>query len=286
MQKHLYIDLRAQTTSENIDTLFPNWERGNERLAVFGAHDDDPLIGAGYAMSAAAENDADLFVVIFCNGNCGYSTPEQKLSIVETRRVENENAMVKFGVPRENITRFEYPDFSLRQFAGKTLDSGKDGTFLKIVDFIRKKKITRVLIPNGFREHYDHTAAYEMAIYDIVQAGDPVVSDRGKTQKVKSTMQYSVWADFSPEDALVRNEKNCSIRANKAILCQHAVEDQVCDAISEYSSQAQIIENLMQARKERFTGNGFLELYIDMDPRPKLDYSPYVSLVKKLTSYI
>ena len=180
MSANIYFDLRKQIYSKNIDVIFPGWEDGAERLAVFGAHDDDPLIGAGYAMAAAAEHGAELFAVIFCSGDCGYSIPEQKDSIMETRRMENKNAFTKFGVKTENIIRFEYPDFSLRQFAGNKLESGKSGVFLKIVDFIRQKGITRALLPNGYREHFDHTAAYEMGLYDIVQAGDPIVSDRGK----------------------------------------------------------------------------------------------------------
>jgi len=276
------MNLRNKEYSQSIETIFPDWENGRERVAVFGAHDDDPLLGAGYAMSAAADNGAELYAVIFCRGDCGYSTPDQKDSIVETRRVENENAFVKFGVPKENITRFEYPDFSLRRFAGNKLEGGEDGTCLKIIDFIRSNKITRVLIPNGYREHFDHTAAYEMAVYDIIQAGDPVVGDIGAPQKVKTTLQYSVWADFSPEDAIVNREKDFAIRANRAILCPQAVETRIFEAVSEYESQAQIIKNLMHSRKERYTGQGWLELYIELDPRPKLDFLPYVKLVRDM----
>ena len=282
MQETMFINLRERKIGESIEILFPDWEAGCERLAVFGAHDDDPLLGAGYAMAAAAKNGAELFVVILCKGDCGYSSPEQKETIVETRRLENVNALVKFGVPRENIVRFEYPDFSLGNFIGNKLNNGDDGTFLKMVDFIRQNGITRVLIPNGYREHVDHTAAYEMGVYDIIQAGDPVVSDRGNMQLVKSTLQYSVWADFSPEDALVTGEQDIMIRANKAILSPQETEDRVCEAISEYASQAQIINNLVASRKERFTGQGYIELYIDMDPRPKLDFAPYVKLIQGL----
>jgi len=283
MEKNLYVNLREQTYSDSIDTLFPNWQKGQkERLAVFGAHDDDPLLGAGYAMAAAMDCGAEVHVVIFCKGDCGYSTPNQKKDIVETRRVENENALVKFGVAEENITRFEYPDFSLKQYAGNHLECGGSGTFLKIVDFIRQKGITRVLIPNGYREHFDHTALYEMCMYDIIQAGDPVVSDRGNTQKVKSTLQYSVWADFSPEDVLVSGDKEVVIRANRAILCPQSVENRVCEAIKEYVSQLQIIENLMVSRKARNVGEGFIELYMELEPRPKLDFAPYVRRIQKI----
>ena len=280
MGKTLYMDLRKQVYSDDINLLFPGWEKGSERVAVFGAHDDDLLIGAGYAMAAAMENGAMVYGAIFCKGDCGYSSPDQKDTIVDIRRVENERALVRFGV--ENITRFEYPDFSLNNFAGKALANGDAGTFLQIVDFIREKRITRVLIPNGYREHIDHSALYEMAMYDVIQAGDPVVSDRGNLQRVRTTLQYSVWADFSPEDALVSGETDYSIRANRAILCSDDVEKRVSSAMGEYVSQAQIISGLMDSRKERRAGEYYMELYIDLDPRPKLNFSPYAERISHI----
>ena len=279
MEKTLYINLREKTCSDDISMLFPGWEEGAERLAVFGAHDDDPLIGAGYAIAAAQQHGAEIYPVIFCKGDCGYSLPEQKSTIVETRRYENENAYVKFGISKENIVRFEYPDFSVWQYAGNKLECGKAGVFSKIVEFVRHKKITRLLLPNGYREHYDHTSVYEMAIFDAVQAGDPIAPDIGETQKIKSYLQYSVWADFSPEDAMVCGEKNMAIRANMAILCPGSVEERVLCAIGEYTSQSAIIGGLLESRKERFTGEGYMEMYIALDPRPKLDYRPYVDLI-------
>jgi len=280
--ENIYCNLRSGKTSEDIDLLFPGWDAGNERVAVFGAHDDDPLLGAGYAMYAAMQNGAEVFAVIFCKGDCGYSSPAEKDSIVETRRVENENAFIKFGIKKENIIRLEYPDFSLLQFKGKQLQNGSDGTLLKIIGFIRDFGITRAMIPNGYREHSDHTAVFDICMADIIQAGDSVVSDRGRQlQQVKSYLQYSVWADFSPEDALVCGA-DTNIRANRAIICPQAVEQHIHGALKEYASQELIIENLMQHRKERKAAGGFMELYIALDPRPKLDFSPYVRFIEKM----
>ncbi|MCL2372594.1 MAG: PIG-L family deacetylase [Defluviitaleaceae bacterium] len=278
----MYINLRSREVSGDISLLFPGWDAGNERVAVFGAHDDDPLLGAGYAMYAAMQQGAEVFAVIFCQGDCGYSSPAQKDTIVETRRVENENAFVKFGMKKENIIRLEYPDFSLLQFKGKQLQNGGDGSLLKIIQFIRDYGITRVFIPNGYREHSDHTAAYDICMADIVQAGDSVVSDCGRQlQQVKSYLQYSVWADFSPEDALVHGA-DPGIRANRAIISPPAVEQHIHGALREYASQGIIIENLMQHRLQRKTSAGFVELYIALDPRPVLDFAPYMPVIEGL----
>ena len=277
-----YYDLRMREKSQSIDLLFPGWEKGKERLAVFGAHDDDTLIGAGYAMKAAGENGAEIFAVIFCSGDCGYSVPEQKDSIVDTRRVETENAYTYFGVKKENIVRFEYPDFSLGQFIGMKLQNGTNGAFIHVLDFIRKNGITRAMIPNGYREHADHSAAYTITAYDIIQAGDAVVGDHGAIQNVKTYLQYSVWADFAPEDSLVNGEEDLSVRANRAIVCSGDVEESVCTAIGKYVSQQRIIRNLVESRRERRTAAGYMELYMDLNPRPKLNFSPYAKRIESI----
>lgn len=81
-----YIDFRKGEVSSNIELLFPDWEGEKEHVAVLGPHDDDPLIGAGYALDAAAANGAELYAVLFCKGDCGYSSPEEKEGIVDVRR--------------------------------------------------------------------------------------------------------------------------------------------------------------------------------------------------------
>jgi len=220
MDKFTFYDLRKGTSSVDIDVLFPDWKAKQECVAVFGAHDDDPLLGAGYAIAAALENSAEVFIVIFCQGDCGYSDPGQKGSIVETRRKENENAMVRFGIKKENIIRFEYPDLSLGNFKGKQTINGDAGAFMRILDLIRNNGITRALIPNGYREHSDHTAAYDICAEDIIQCGDPI---------------------------------------NKRI------------------------ENLIEQRRNRQSTAGFIELYIDLDPRPKLVYAPYIILIEEIS---
>lgn len=282
MRENLYIDLRNRNTSKQIDLLFPNWQGNQECLAVFGAHDDDPLLGAGYAMAAATAAGAQVYVVIFCKGDCGYSTAEERETIVETRRAENENALVRFGIPREHIIRLEYPDFSLASYVGYHLDDWRTGTFPQIIELVRRLKVTRALIPNGYKEHADHTAAYNIAAFDLVQAGDPVVVDMGTPSPVRTLLQYSVWADFCPEDALVTGESDLTVRANLALVADPSVETRVIDAICAYSSQAAIIDNLVSARKERAIEGCCIELYMRVDTRPKLDYRPYRNRITAL----
>ena len=69
-----------------LETLFPGWKGSDERVCVYSPHDDDAIIGAGYAMRAAMDAGAEVHVLVACDGACGYSTPEEKPGIVERRR--------------------------------------------------------------------------------------------------------------------------------------------------------------------------------------------------------
>ena len=85
--KFNYYDVNKKTVSENIDTIFPGFGE-NEVLAVMSPHDDDAIIGAGYAICAAQKAGAEVYIVIFCKGDAGYSTVEEKETIEEVRTKE------------------------------------------------------------------------------------------------------------------------------------------------------------------------------------------------------
>ena len=282
IDKICYMDINSRKISEDIETIFPEWKGNEEKLCVFSPHDDDAIIGAGYAIEAAMINGAEVCIFIFCSGNAGYSNIGQKDEIVELRKRETVNAYQKMGIKRKNIIRFEYCDFSVIQNVGWKLNNGCEGSFKKVLTALRELKITRVLVPNHYREHTDHTAVNMIGSFDSPQAGDSVVVDWARPNKVKSVLEYSVWADFSPEDAIVEGRES-SLRANRIIKVDEAVEKKVCDGISEYKSQGEIIRGLVASRTERLCSDGkYIELYIAFDPRPKLDYRPYKNLLNEM----
>ena len=81
--KFTYCDTNTGAVTQDINLLFPDFGKG-EVLAVMSPHDDDAIIGAGYAMLAAQQAGADVYVVIFCRGDAGYSTVEEKETIYQT----------------------------------------------------------------------------------------------------------------------------------------------------------------------------------------------------------
>jgi len=276
-----YYDLRSGARSADLALLFPGWEPGNERVVIVSPHDDDAALGAGYLALAARENGGEVWVTICCDGRAGYSHPGEKDTIVEVRRRETIEAHRRLGIPPERIVRFDFPDYSLFGYLGWLLPGGGEGTFGKSMRTFRKIQPTRLLVPNGYREHFDHTAAHLLAAFDGPQIGDPTLADWGRAAYPRTTMVYSVWADFSPEDALIEGA-SARLRANRALVAPPEMEERIAASLRAWCSQGQIIEGLIAQRRGRVFEGGLVELYQAFDPRPILDYSPYHARLREI----
>ncbi|MHA1659614.1 MAG: PIG-L deacetylase family protein [Promethearchaeota archaeon] len=289
--KFEYYDLQSKKKSNNIELIFPNWKKNNERIVIFSPHDDDVILGAAYILLASQSNGADGYILIFHDGSAGYSKPELKERIVEIRKFETINALKILGIDKEKITRFNLPDFSGIHYLGWKLpwisDNNKndEGLFSKVVFTLRRIKATRLIFPNGYREHIDHTITCLSAMFDGPQVGDSVIVDRGEPYKIKSFLQYSVWGKFSPESAL-KNRRNINIRANKAIVVNKKVEEKIINSLMEFKSQQKIISSILEVRKERKLNNNekYIEVYLDTDPRPRFNYNPYKKLITRINN--
>ena len=274
-----YCNIDTKQVTEDINTLFPTFGE-NEVLAVMSPHDDDAVIGAGYAMLAAKNAGADVYVVIFCRGDAGYRTIEEKNTIEQIRKEETYACYERMGIQKDHIIRLNFPDFSAIGNCGWVKADGTPGEMPALLGFLREKKVTRVMIPNHYREHIDHLAAHIMSSFDAPQAGDSALVDYGTPHTVKSTLEYSVWADLDPENALV-NSRPSNLRANRILAVSADVEEKIADAIAAYVSQKKIINGLIMSRNERKTSGGmFVEVYISFECRPKIDFAPYKKWVE------
>ncbi len=278
-----YFDLRRGIKSDRLDLIFPGWTGKDEHILVLSPHDDDGVIGAGYIMLAALAQGARVSLAIFCNGCFGYSKVEDKDTICEVRRQETLEAYQILGLQPADILRFEYPDYGTWPALGWNLPSGELGTTSRFLPVLRELKPTRLLLPNGYREHPDHEAVYRVGAYDGPQAGDPILAELGRMAPIRSFLQYSVWADFSPEDALV-NGVSSNLRANLAVQVTRDVEELIETSIRKFRSQGQIIEHMVVTRAQnRLKDEYGLEVYLSLDPRPRLDYAPYQALVADIS---
>jgi len=280
-----FIDLSNRRYKSDIDLLFHEWN-GDEQVVILSPHDDDALLGCGYLILDCLERGVMPHILIFCKGDAGYSYVSQKDSIVEIRKKETECAYKAIGLNPDHIHRLEMPDFSLVRQAGRTgaltkVESDEHSIFNNIVYILREVKCTRVVIPNYFMEHPDHEQVYKAGIYDAVQSSDLILAEYGSPAPLKSLLMYAVWADFSPYDAMLSN-RSVDIRADMALVVHREYEERVIKALLCFSTQAEIINSLIEQRKGRVLGNECFELYRSVLHRPSLDYKKYTDYIKNI----
>lgn len=269
-----FVDFATLCRSDRIDLLFPGWEKG-EKVAFLSPHDDDALLGAGYLIKAVVESGGIPLVFIFCKGDAGYSSVEEKATIIKTRKKETIEAYKKLGVRDGALFHSEIPDFSLPPYVNRDLPRGK-GLFEEQVKLFRKEKVSRVVFASGYYEHWDHTAVFHMGVYTSPQAGDPVLADLGEPHAPKNYYVYSVWGDFEP-----RKSAPEGIRADKGILVDGEQEQEVREAIQAFASQKRIFQTIVTHREKRKSEAGYLELYQTISVREPTDFDPYFVLLDK-----
>jgi LmbE family N-acetylglucosaminyl deacetylase len=267
-----FVDFLSLRQSQNIELFFPDWKKG-EKVAFLSPHDDDVILGAAYLLMATLEHGGSPLVFIFCSGDAGYSSEEDKDSIVRKRKKETKKAYGNLGIGEENIFYSDIPDFSLSPYINRNLPKGK-GLFEEQVKHFRKEQVSRVVFSSGFYEHWDHTAVYHMGIYTSPQAGDPILADLGAPYGPKSYYVYSVWGDFEPTKS---DEK--VLRADKGILADKDSENQVREAIQAFSSQKKIFKTIVDYREKRKSSSGYIELYKTIQVREQIDFKAYFDLL-------
>ncbi len=97
--KFAFVDIDKMKISGDISSMFETWSESDENICVLSPHDDDAIIGAGYAISVALANGGKVYVFIFCRGNAGYSSIELKDEITGIRERETIAAYGRIGVP-------------------------------------------------------------------------------------------------------------------------------------------------------------------------------------------
>ena len=70
-----YYNIDKKTVTSDINDIFPGFGK-NEVLAVMSPHDDDAIIGAGYAMLAAESLGAEVYVSARRYDDIAYITVE------------------------------------------------------------------------------------------------------------------------------------------------------------------------------------------------------------------
>jgi len=112
-----------------------------DKVLVISHHQDDETLGAAGYIQRAIENEADVFLILVTNGN------HRKLEVKRTGEFENVTQFL--GIPKNNITYLNLPDYGLSKMNVAT---------------IKKEIVTRMLAidpqfiiyPTSKDSHPDH----------------------------------------------------------------------------------------------------------------------------------
>jgi LmbE family N-acetylglucosaminyl deacetylase len=282
-----FIDFAKSTESRKIETLFPGWERG-ETVAFLSPHDDDAVLGAGYLVQAVKEAGGFSLVVVFCRGDAGYSRSQARKDIVRVRRKEAKAAYASLGIEPENMEFLGFPDLSLMTYVNRRIP-GRAGLPDRLIRLLRSRRVSRAVFSSPNLENWDHTAVFDIGVYVVPQAGDPILADLGKPCSVLTYLTYGVWGDFAPAgnggQAPVGDSgvEAGALRADCGILAGDGEEAAVRNALAAFASQAEIMENTAARRREARHGQaGWLELYQKVRLREAVDYGPYFKRIARM----
>jgi len=204
-----------------------------QRIMVVSPHDDDGIIGAGGLIAALAEEKKDVSVVIMTDGRLGYSKPEDRETIVQTRAREAVYSYHALGVVRENIRFLGYPDMSLWPYCSWETPEGHTGGYRMLLVELRQLKPQVVFIPNPEDIHPDHRATFEIARVAIWQAQKPVAADMGKPIRIERVFAYQTWQELS----VITHSFNLDLYESARKL----LRKQKRDALYRFNSQKDII---------------------------------------------
>ncbi|MDF2721650.1 MAG: hypothetical protein K0Q59_1325, partial [Paenibacillus sp.] len=82
-----------------------------KRALVICGHPDDEVLGIGGTIKKLTNEGTEVTVLMFANGNEGYTTMEEKDSIVDIRRKERENVGRLLGIA--HYEAHHYGDFAI-----------------------------------------------------------------------------------------------------------------------------------------------------------------------------
>ena len=268
-----FVDFAKRSRGRDLGLIFPGWAQG-ENVAFYSPHDDDVVLGGGHLLQAVLENGGNPSVLVFCRGDAGYSTPEEKETIVAARKKEALEAYGRLGVGMRDVIFLDFPDFGLMPAVGRdSRDSRK--LFDALLSFLRIREISRIVFSSGHLEHWDHTAVYYEGVYTSPQAGDPILADLGPPFPIKTYLAYAVWTDFEAANP------GSAVRADKGVLGTAVHEEAVRQALKAFASQGRIMEKTIAAQRDRRrAGKAYLELFQTIQLRTPIDYRPYFEILK------
>jgi len=162
------------------------------RVLVFAAHPDDEIIGCGGTIARLSAMGKQVFVVTFCAGETGYSTPEMKDKIAEMRRAEAEACNRVLGITE-------------RVILGKPTQGVVNDreTYQECVRLIRRYRPDVIFTHWNEDKHRDHRAISAITDEARWKAYENVLADMGEPWYTPELYYYEVLELFPHPSLLI-----------------------------------------------------------------------------------
>ncbi|MEJ5252266.1 MAG: PIG-L family deacetylase [Chthonomonadetes bacterium] len=163
-----------------------------QRVLVFAAHPDDEIIGCGGTIARLTAAGRQVFVVTFCAGETGYSSPEERDTIAQRRleearecdRVLNITERVILGKPTQGVVNDRE-------------------TYQQCVQLIRKYRPDVILTHWNEDKHRDHRAISALTDEARWKAYENVLADLGEPWYTPELYYYEVLELFPHPSLLI-----------------------------------------------------------------------------------
>jgi len=188
-------------------------------VLLFCGHPDDEVISLGGTIKKMTLAGIEVNVVIFANGNEGYTDMKTKDTIVEIRKKERENVQKILGI--KNYEAYDYTDFGV---------PADEVTYKLCMKMIRKYK-PDVILTHYWNEYMSHKSVATVATEAWWQAGWVCSVDLGDEWKAKALYHFEV-IDLLPKPSHIIDITDTFV---------YKIE-----AMKAYASQQTVVSGIMQ----------------------------------------
>jgi len=151
-----------------------------ERALVICAHPDDEVLGLGGTIKKLTNQGTEVNVVMFANGNEGYSKLEDKDRIVDIRRKEREKVQQLLGI--KHYETYDYNDFAI---------PADETTYKICLRAIRTYK-PDIVFTHDWREYNTHKHVASVVSDAFWQAGWDCSLELGDPWKAQALYHFEV----------------------------------------------------------------------------------------------
>ncbi|MFD0717316.1 PIG-L deacetylase family protein [Paenibacillus sp. GCM10027626] len=151
-----------------------------KRALIICAHPDDEVLGLGGTIKKMTNAGIEVNVVMFANGNEGYTDLADKDRIVEMRKQERNEVQKLLGI--QSFESYHYGDYAIL---------ANEETYKICLRAIRKYK-PDLVFTHYWREYNTHKAVSSIASDAFWQAGWTCSLDLGEPWKAKALYYFEV----------------------------------------------------------------------------------------------